>query len=74
MTEREIYEKFGNLSEDELNTKSNKNIYVKNDVMTTITKCCRDEKKKRHKSNRWIQKKKLIIPDLEIPKCPEFEV
>ena len=26
MTEREIYEKFSNLSEDELNTKSNKNI------------------------------------------------
>ena len=30
MTEREIYEKFSNLSEDELNTKSNKNIYVRN--------------------------------------------
>ena len=34
MTEREIYEKFSNLSEDELNTKSNKNVYVRNDVMT----------------------------------------
>ena len=41
MTEREIYEKFGNLSEDELNTKSNKNVYIRNDVMTTIIKCCR---------------------------------
>ena len=38
MAEKEIYEKFGNLSEDELNTKSNKNIYVRNDVMTTIIK------------------------------------
>ena len=38
MTEREIFEKFDNLSEDELNTKSNKNIYVKNDVMTTVIK------------------------------------
>ena len=38
MTEREIYEKFDNLSEDELNTKSNRNIYVKNDIMTTIIK------------------------------------
>ena len=28
MTEREIYEKFSNLSKDELNTKSNKNICV----------------------------------------------
>ena len=38
MTEREIYEKFGNLSEDKLNTKNNENIYVRNDVMTTIIK------------------------------------
>ena len=46
MTEKEIYEKFGNLSEDELNTKSNKSIYVRNDVTTTIVKRCRGEKKK----------------------------
>ena len=43
MTEREIYEKFSNLSKDELNTKSNKNIYVKNNVMTTIIKRCRGD-------------------------------
>ena len=41
MTEIEVYKKFGSLSEDELNTKSNKNVYVRNDVMTTIIKCCR---------------------------------
>ena len=46
MTEREICEKFDNLSEEELNTKSNKNIYVRNDIMTTITKGCRGEKKR----------------------------
>ena len=45
MTEREICEKSGNLSEDELNTKSNKNIYIRNDVMTTIITRCRREKK-----------------------------
>ena len=45
MTERDIYEKFSNLSEDELNTKSNKNIYVRNDVMKNIIKHCRGEKK-----------------------------
>ena len=56
MTEREIFEKFDNLSEDELNTKSNKNVYVKNDVMTTVIKRCRGEKK-RQKKNSWIQKK-----------------
>ena len=45
MTERGIYEKFDNLSKDELNTKSNKNVYVKNNVMTNIIKHCRGEKK-----------------------------
>ena len=56
MTEREIFEKHDNLSEDELNTKSNKNVYVKNDVMTNVIKRCRGEKK-RQKKNSWIQKK-----------------
>ena len=45
MTEREIYEKFDILSEDELNTKSNKNTFVTNNVMTNIIKHCRGEKK-----------------------------
>ena len=49
MTEREIFEKFDNLIEDELNTKSNKKVYVKNDVMTTVIKRCRGEKKKETK-------------------------
>ena len=44
MTEREIYRKY-NLSEDELNIKSNKNVYVKNTVMTNIIKHCRYAKK-----------------------------
>ena len=45
MTEREIYKKIDKLSEDELNTKSNKNIFVKNTIMTNIIKHCRCEKK-----------------------------
>ena len=44
MTKRQIYKKFTNLSDKELNTKNNKKIYVKNDVMTTIIKRCRGEK------------------------------
>ena len=36
MTERETYEKFDNLSEGELNTKSNKNIYVKNVIILLL--------------------------------------
>ena len=45
LTEREVFEKYYNLSEDEFNTKSNQNVYVKNDVMTTVIKFCRGEKK-----------------------------
>ena len=50
MTEREIDKKFTNLSKKELNTKNNKEAYVRNNVMTTVIKRCRGEKK-RHKSN-----------------------
>ena len=46
ITEREILKNYANLSEDELSKKSNKNVYVKNDVMITV--------KKRLKKNRWI--------------------
>ena len=46
MTEREIYKKFSNLSKDELNTKSNKNIYVRNYIMTNIIKHSTGEKKR----------------------------
>ena len=39
-SESELYEKF------ELNEKSNKTIYVRNDAKTTIIKCCRGENKR----------------------------
>ena len=45
MTEREIYENFANLSNDKLNLKSSKFVYVKNNVMANIIKHCRGEKK-----------------------------
>ena len=73
ITGRELYEKFDNLSEEELNAKSNKIVYIRNDVMTTIIKRCRGKKKR---GTRAIDgfRKKLMIPDSEIPACPEFEV
>ena len=49
MKEREIFEKYHHLSEDELSKKSNKNVYVKNHIMTTVIKCCRAEKKAKEK-------------------------
>ena len=45
MTKREIFEEFDNLSEDELNVKNNKKGYAKNDVITTVVKRYRREKK-----------------------------
>ena len=45
MTEREIFEKFDNFSDDELNRRSSKSVYVKNNIMTNIIKHCRGEKK-----------------------------
>ena len=58
MIEREIFKNFDKLSEDELNTKSNKNVFVKNTIMTNIIKHCRGEKK-RYKGNRRIYKKTI---------------
>ena len=49
MTKRKIFEKSDNLSEDELNAKNNKEVYAKNDVMTTVIKRCRDEKRCKRK-------------------------
>ena len=48
MTEREIFEKYDDLSENELNTNKNKELYAKNDVMTTA-----EVKKKKKKKKRW---------------------
>ena len=70
MTKREIYKKFTNLSEKELNTK---NPCIRNNVMTTIIKRCRGEKTRGIRAIDGFRKK-LMIPDSEIPKCPEFEV
>ena len=45
MTEREFFKNFYNFNEDELNTKSNNNVFAKNIIMTNIINHCRGEKK-----------------------------
>ena len=72
MTEKEIYEKFDNLSEVELNTKNNKNTFVRNNVMTNIIKHPRGEKRGIRAIDGF--RKKIMIPDFETSKCPEYEV
>ena len=65
MTEREIFKKFGNLSNDKLNTMSSKFVYVKNNIMTNIIKHCRGEKKGGIRAIDGFRKK-LMIADYEI--------
>ena len=43
MTKRESFEKFDDLSEDELNAKNNKEVYAKNDFMTTEKKQAKEK-------------------------------
>ena len=73
MTKREYYRRFDNLNKKGLNEKSNKEAYVRNDVMKTVIKRSRGEKKRCIREIDGFRKK-LMIPDSEIPKCPEFEV
>ena len=49
MTVREVFENYDNLSEDELNKKSNKRAYVRNFIMTFIIKHYRSEKRGKRK-------------------------
>ena len=72
ITKKQIYKKFINLSQEKLNTINNKKTYVKNDVMTTVIKRCRGEKTRGIRAIDGFRNK-LMIPDSEIPKCPEFE-
>ena len=45
MKKREIFRKFGSLSNDKLNAMSSKFVYVKSNIMTNIIKHCSGEKK-----------------------------
>ena len=45
MTEKEIFENDANLSENQPNAKINKEVYMKNDVVNTVIKRRRVEKK-----------------------------
>ena len=46
INEKEIFKKYDNLNEYELNAKNNREVYAKNDVMSTVIKRCRGEKKR----------------------------
>ena len=46
MTERELFKTFYYFEKDDLNTKSNKTVFVKNIIITNIIKNCKGEKKR----------------------------
>ena len=64
MTERDFW-KNDNLRKHELNTKTNKNVYVKNYVTSTA-------KRRKRKIDGF--RKRLMIPKSEFPECPEHEI
>ena len=55
-TKEQIKEKFDNLSKDELNAKSSKEVYVKNMVMSTVIKRCIGEKKEANEKQMDLEK------------------
>ena len=61
MTERNIYEKFDSLGEEELNTKSNKNINTKIVIVTTFIKRGTVKKKRGIRAIDGFRKKLMIF-------------
>ena len=56
MTEREIFERDANLTENQLSENSNKKVYVKTMLLQLLLNGA-GVREKRRKKNRWIQKK-----------------
>ena len=53
----EIFREYDNLSENKLNEKSNKRVYVRNDIMTHIIKHCRGKTKTKQNKTKKTRKK-----------------
>ena len=52
MTEREVFQKYDNLSEHELNNQNNKEVSVRINVITSVTVNCTGEKKRAKKKKK----------------------
>ena len=73
VTEREIFKRFGKLSNNELDKLCNKSVFVKNNIMTDIIEHCRGEKKRGIRS-AYEFRKKLFVPDYKISVSVEHKV
>ena len=52
MTEREVFQKYDNLSEHELNNQNDKEVSVRINVITSVTVNCTGEKKRAKKKKK----------------------
>ena len=52
MTEREVFQKYDNLSEHELNNQNDKEVSVRINVITIVTVNCKGEKKRAKKKRK----------------------
>ena len=52
MTEREVFKKYDNLSRNEMKSKNNKEVYVRNDVITNVIVHGRGEKQRAKKKKK----------------------
>ena len=72
MTEREIFKKFGKLSNNELDKLCNKSVFVKNTIMTHIINHCRGEKKRGIRAIDGFRRQ--LMPDHQIFESIEHKV
>ena len=72
MTEKNFFKMFYDYDENSLNTKSNKNIFVKNTIITNIIKIVKVKKRDVRSTGEF--RRKLFIPDHEICETIEHKV
>ena len=76
MTEREVFQKYENLSEHELNNQNNKEVSVRINVITSVTVNCTGEKKraKKKEKKKGEFKRKLGFTKFDIMVLSEYSI
>ena len=72
MTEREVFKKYGNLSENELNSKKNKDVYISNDVITSVIVHWWSEEKRTKNTGEF--RKKIEFTEFLIMLLSEYSI
>ena len=72
MTEREVFKKYDNLSRNEMKSKNNKEVYVRNDVITNVIVHGRGEKQRAKKKKKDEFRRKLWFREFDIMVLREY--